>query len=118
MNCSGCPHRKDKRDKGWRKFKAKNGFCPTECWSLDYHIAKFVLPRLKHFRDNPNGCPSNLCSEKEDTKKGVKRWVAILDKMIYSFEYAVQQFDEKKYDMKKVNEGIQLFAKYFFDLWD
>lgn len=114
---------------------------PKETWNLDITFAKYIIPRLKKFKNLNNGYPGR---EEMDTPE---KWDEALDKMIQAFEYVVNEFDwwtnnskycldtESKYDDKYVakinksyfdeekrrqvviNEGLQLFAKYYIDLW-
>jgi len=50
---------------------------------------------------------------------GMKQWLDILDKMIYAFEIvAKDDIVEEIKNIDKINEGLALFAKHFFDLWD
>lgn len=79
---------------------------PKELWNLDATIAKFVLPRLKLFKENLNGYPADLSFEK---------WGEILDKMIYSMEKVYKNCTDEDV---KIQEGLDLFAKYFRSLWD
>jgi len=95
-------------------FRLKNGFDYRDTWSLDSSIARFVLPRLRHLRDNNHGHPCDLTD---------KKWIKIQNKMIKSFELILQDFqfiDMKthKKEQKQIQEGLQLFAKYFQNLWD
>lgn len=90
------------------------GWGDHELWSLDTPIAANVLPRLKAFRSTTIGCPSGL-TEKE--------WLGILDKMIYAMDKIVQQDDwtwtaRWEEESEKVQEGCELFGKYFQALWD
>lgn len=140
----------------FKQQRIERGFDDTECWNLDTTIAQFVLPRLKHFKENTNGYPGN------DEIPTFEKWNEILDKMIYAFDHIVNEdkYDEEKQkrhgvdflemygfekqedgsalmvetpkynkqamenyrkeqfeDMEKVNEGLQLFGKYFRSLW-
>ena len=127
----------------WRTFKNatfdkfKYGFNPRECWSLDLSIAEYVLPRLKYLKKVKHGTPcdmfpknylgSNLSNT--DNKKcekieaaAEKKWDEIMDKMILSFELIVKDewdtIEEYKVQQKKIEEGLNLFAKHFRSLWD
>ena len=140
----------------FKQQRIERGFDDTECWNLDTTIAQFVLPRLKHFKENTNGYPGN------DEIPTFEKWNEVLDKMIYAFDHIVNEdkYDEEKQkrhgvdflemygfekqedgsalmvetpkynkqamenyrkeqfeDMEKVNEGLQLFGKYFRSLW-
>jgi hypothetical protein len=146
----------------------RRGWNRSEWWGLDTTICRFVLPRLKEFRNNVQGHPSGLVpaeveeNEDENFSQGMEEWKKILDKMIFSFECILNdnedidiphikfkfvqknendKFSYMEYDatpeeieqhkkdfevyMKKLNarqeviqEGLQLFAKYFETIWD
>lgn len=103
---------------------------PKETWSLDYTIAKFVLPRLEYFKRVNNGYPGR---DEMDTPE---KWDAALDKMINSFRIIVSSgcdfaygldrddyLDRQSYleaiDAKttEIQEGLMLFAKWYQHLW-
>lgn len=109
----------DKRYKRCLKELKENGFSYDETWSLDSVVSEFVLPRLKLFKQVNNGFPGGL------TESG---WNEIIDKMIFAFEwnmadtnmtemYIKASEEEKKANWEKYSEGMDLFAKYFRDLW-
>ena len=97
-----------KYNKKLRKDLKKNGFDKSECWNLNTTIAEFTLPRLKYFRDNTVSYP--------DVGIGFEGWKEILDKMIYSFERVIDD-DYESHEYDKVQEGLDLFAKYYMNLW-
>ena len=97
-----------------KKQRQYHHFTNEELWSLDVTISKFILPRLKRFKKSTNGYPSDLTW---------KKWCAILDKMIFSFDviagpkmWDVDCMMDKKL-WKKVEEGLKLFAERFNSLW-
>ena len=100
----------DDRQEEWYNQRKETGFDDTETWSLKTTIAKFVLPRLKWFKERHFDNPWDITFEK---------WDEILDNMIFSFEYYAK--DEWKpisdEDFKKVEEGMKLFGEYYGDLW-
>lgn len=145
-----------KRLAEFKKQRVERGFDDTECWNLDNTIAQFVLPRLKHFKENTNGYPGT------DEIPTFEKWNEVLDKMIYAFDHIVNEdkYDEEKQkrhqvdflemysferqedgsslmvetpkynkqamenyrneqieDRKRIDEGLQLFGKYFLSLW-
>ena len=88
-----------------------------DTFNLDYNISKYILPRLKIFKETHMTLPPNLIEEE---------WNNILDKMILAFQlYVYEDFSEclfknkKEYEIKtkQLNDGLDLFRKYFFDLW-
>jgi hypothetical protein len=146
----------------------RRGWNSSDYWGLDSTVCKFILPRLKEYRENLHGCPGGLtlsenCTTEqvieEDFDAGMNEWKKILDKMIFSFECVLndnediempdmkfktvktdngyflehdctpEQEEQHKKDMdvymkklevrqKEIQEGLQLFAKYFQGLWD
>lgn len=103
--------------------KRIRGFSDEELWSLDITIIKFIYPRLKRFRDlGPHSFPSELNSYQE--------WQDILDKMVNAFEIIIEDINEDRLflflssdivqqeKIQTVEEGLELFHKWFFALWD
>ena len=115
---------------------------PKETWSLDVTLAKYIIPRLKKFKELENGYPGR--GEMDTPEK----WDEALDKMIQAFEYVIDLdeywIDDPRYDytdimfgknkefyekikenkrsedirrLAAINEGLQLFAKYYMSLW-
>jgi hypothetical protein len=121
------------------------GWDDSQTWNLDYEIAKFIVPRLKRFKEITIGVPCNLPSfnidqRSEDAdKKAEKEWDDILDKMIKGFEWLLKEddwvfdsysdpslTDKAKYEeykkrqrlvQKEVTEGLNLFKIYYRNLW-
>jgi len=90
--------------------KLTRGFSDEVTWDLDYEIAKWVLPRLKRFKELCSGVPSNLTEQE---------WYGILDKMIVSFELIIRWEDEWPIENDVITrEGLKLFGEYFRALWD
>ena len=91
------------------------GFDDTELWNLDNTIAEFILPRLKAFRENPVGYPTNLTE---------KKWNKALDKIIFSLDLSLNDdkwlnlnIKERNILHKKYKKGFKLLGRYFGDLW-
>jgi len=114
--------KKDKRIKEFKKQVRRWGFCDCETWDLQHTIAALVLPRLKRFKELNVAYPGDNISWKQ--------WNKYLDKMIWSFEYALKcddidyvkkdgSLNKKKADKdsKKLQEGMHLFAEHFMHLW-
>lgn len=99
-----------------RKKKGLAKITNEECWALDETLAKYILPRLEKFQVlNINSYPCDF--------KNVEEWHKIIDKMIYSFKNIIKDdlimnIDISKMENEKVQEGLDLFARYFRDLWD
>ena len=107
---------KDSRQSKYLSIKNKTGVSPDETWNLDISIAKFLVPRLKAFKNMTNGYPMNL--SEEYGKNAFNEWIKILDQMIYAFKLI--ENDKMIYSEdqnKKIEKGLDLFRKYFRDLW-
>ena len=121
-------------------LKRQNSYVnPKETWNLDKTFARYIIPRLKKFKELSNGYPGD---EEMDTPE---KWDDALDKMIQAFEYVLDYdsfwMGNPKYDyfslsyeegrelaienlraedirrLAEINEGLQLFAKYYMSLW-
>lgn len=104
----------DKRRHKWYRQCKKFGFDDRDTWSLFTTISVFVLPRLKRFRSVAAGYPSDLTQEE---------WNGLLDKMIFAMDFLANEDEiNLKRDVpieeyRKVQEGCELFGKWFRDLW-
>ena len=88
-----------------RYQKFKNGVCDDDVYDLQIRIAKFIVPRLIYFKNiGKKGVPFNFVpanysdlSEEEmeiADQKAIKEWNETLDKMIFAFDYII---NEEKY---------------------
>lgn len=86
------------------------GFSDRDLWSLDVTISKFCLPRLKRYKEIKKEIISNIPQENFDE---------ILDKIIYSFDKIINQFelDMNKKEYNKTEEGLILFVNNFYKIW-
>lgn len=117
-----------------------------DTWSMDQTLAYIVVPMLKQLKVTMHGIPVDFMYEGEipedcedpdnyEDGKGEERWNATLDKMIYSFTQAqdgysiIHDYDRKnmtheeireryKKEWDKIQEGFDLFGKYYANLWD
>lgn len=127
----------NRQRKKWLK-KQGSYVNPKETWSLDVTLAKYIIPRLKKFKELENGYPGR---DEMDTPE---KWDDALDKMIQAFEYVIDYdsywIGDQKYDyfslsyeegrektienlraedirrLAAINKGLQLFAKYYMSL--
>ena len=128
----------NRQRKKWLK-RQESYVNPKETWNLDVTFARYIIPRLKKFKELSNGYPGD---EEMDTPE---KWDDALDKMIQAFEYVIDYdsywIGDPKYDyfslsyeegreetienlraedirrLAAINEGLQLFAKYYMSLW-
>lgn len=98
-----------------------------DTWSLDHTLALIIHPALIAFKEHMHGYPADLITNNDDSDAGFEAWKIIIDKMIFAFTNIIdttweEQFysDEigyKEYDAR-IQEGLDLFSKYFRSLWD
>ena len=105
-----------------KRLKKKKGLSKiqdNECWDLDLTIIKFILQRLKKFKEiNINSYP-NKCGS-------IENWHKIIDKIIWSFQFALDvaefnysnEYRLSENNWSKYDEGMDLFKEYLLDLWD
>ena len=91
------------RAEEYKKQRIERGFDDTELWNLDTTILRFVLPRLKRFKECTIGFPPDF--------KTFEEWQECLEKMIINIEKIINSEEDADY------EGFELFKKYFFNLW-
>lgn len=97
----------------WQKLT--RGFTDEELWNLDCTFIKWIIPRLKVFKEKTIGYPPDINSLEE--------WKEIIQKMIDAFEIYSMDLPEYAYsssheeDSKLMKEGFELFSKYFRNLW-
>jgi len=77
--------------------KIRYGVSNEECWNLADTFARYILPRLKHYKQmNRMGIPSDMFVKWHpdysypgtgNEKDAEQRWNVIIDEMIWTFEY-------------------------------
>ena len=107
-----------------------------DLWSLDYSLAYIIVPALKKFKDELNGCP--VCLEDVDLPPHIVNmpeddsfskyhagWEWMINEMIEGFEFTFKQHDldethtfaQQEEMAKNAVRQRMLFAKYFHNLW-
>lgn len=127
-----------------KKWLKKHGLYVNskETWSLDVNLAKYIIPRLKKFKKLNNGytgigemnTPENW---DEALDKMIQAFEYVIDLDEYwlddpRYDYTDVMFSDDKElyesivenkrmeDIRRlvaINEGLQLFAKYYMSLW-
>lgn len=99
----------------YKNQRLERGFDDTETWNLDVTIAKFIVPRLKRYKELNNGIPSKFKTKEE--------WDKILDEMIEGLELYEDKWkcnsDQNltNLDEYKRKRAVKLLGEYFYDLW-
>lgn len=96
--------------------RAVRGYDDETKWGLCYSLPSIIIPALDYMIKRAHGHPCDLKSMK-DWKNILKkmRQGFILQKKIDEGKFNIKKYDEMK---KKVDEGLDLFAKYYDNLWD
>jgi len=130
--------------RAWQR--CTRGWSDRDCWSLDYTIAKFALPRLIELKKMMHGTPTSMFEKlpegeynytPEQTASAEKKWNEILDEIIFAMDYVANCREYDYYPKKtwpekttkddyaellavekRVQEGLLLFGKHFRSLWD
>lgn len=103
-------------------FRTPRRIHPEDAWNIDIYAAKFLVPRLKMFLkiiDECGATPGILARQYPDD--GYERWREMVKKMLFSFEYYAD-YDERimvasDSELRRVEEGLFLFAKWYGHLW-
>lgn len=131
----------NRQRKKWMK-KHRLYVNPKETWSLDVNLAKYIIPRLKKFKKLNNGYPGiGEMNTPEKWDEALDKMIQAFEYVIDLDEYWI---DDPKYDytdimfgknkefyekikenkitedirrLAAINEGLQLFAKYYMSLW-
>lgn len=98
----------DERWEEYAKQRLERGFDDSETWNLNTTIARFILPRLKRFKEICGGFPADLTEEK---------WDSILDRMIKGFELTLSDKMYSEKENRDVKKALWLFYRYFNNLW-
>ena len=113
-----------------QKQRAKKGFCVEDTWSVYDWFLNTVPKILTELNKNRMGHPTDMTD---------KEWGELIDRVIVCFteadDYTCSQTNSIDYDKDKdkwrereieivdyrdkmKNEGLELFSKYFWNLWD
>lgn len=100
--------KKIKREVRFFIQRINNGFDDSDLWDFDVTVAKFILPRLKRFKQKKDSRPSHL---------SINEWNNIIDCMILSFEKIVDSNYTANVKDKDIIKGLDYFRNYFHYLW-
>lgn len=106
--------------------RGKKGYSDLDIWDFSDYLCDVLKNGLRELKEISNGCPHGVydASKKDDE---CWKWDEILTEMIEGFEagskilggdaYGMHADEIKKLEEKFYN-GMDLFKKYFFHLWD
>ena len=107
----------------WRDF---SGYAvdEPEVYDLDRLLAAFISPHLKKLAEIGATIPVSYCELDDDGKVtnyevAAAAWKNDISKMIVALELVAKNERHMltEYQQSRVQEGLVLFAKHYFDLW-
>lgn len=99
------------------------GFDNEDLWNLDHTIAVWLLPRLREFKKQTIGIPSNLCIDSDgndvDLEEASTKWDSILNDIEFALESIANEWEKDipEEDWERVDKGCKLLGEYFRALW-
>ena len=101
-----------RRNKDSENWSHKHDYPIEEVWNTDNTLAQLIVPRLLPFKAlDKHGGPSDFMD--------IREWNNAIQKMIDAFElmkYAGAAHTED--EERTIEQGLDLFRKYFRNLWD
>lgn len=113
------------------------GFDDSAVWNHHSYHSEQTAKILRMLAEEKVGCPGEMYSESKNGKDSCAKWTKTLIKMAEGFEAATaidnmeffiededgeynQKESDKKYKAleKKFHEGMELYHKWYFHLWD
>ena len=92
----------------------KYGFDTSDTWSLDYSMAKWLYPRLVHFKETTQSYPDRYT---------YNEWIELLEEICEGIElylkntYSCSLEDDRK-GREAYKKSMQLIVDNLHDLWD
>ena len=92
-------------------FSYRNEYPIEEVWNTNNVLAQLIVPRLLAFKElDKHGYPPGF----DDMRK----WNKTIQKMADAFELMKYVHTLSEDEEKTVTKGLDLFCKYFRNLWD
>lgn len=98
----------------WRFFwqRCTRGWDDSDTWNLDTTAAKFLLPRLRRFKELNDGHPCDISFEE---------WERIIDEITWLLEKSID--DDELFEppmnekVERIRKAEEYLGKYFRHLW-
>lgn len=91
----------------WFIQRGRRGYADCDLWSFDTYLADVISKGVIHLRDTTHGYPMDLSEDK---------WTEILTTISEGFSQ--DKFSHNGFDNEKFDKSMELFVKYFHNLWD
>lgn len=115
--------------------RGNRGWADSDIWDFDSYLSDIIIAGVRDLKKGI-GCPGGLW-DKEAKNKECWKWHEILEEIAQGFEAAKEMnhpryswekkdtalqrkidLEQQKVLTKKFERGMELFGKYFFNLWD
>lgn len=97
------------KDKDCRRHE--NDYPIEDVWGTYHKLAHDIVQRLEAFKAiEKHGPPEDI--------KDMRQWNNVIRKMIDAFELMKYNSAYTDEENKTISEGLELFCKYFRNLWD
>lgn len=114
------------------------GYSDEDIWDFNSYLCGIIPTALRKMRKDGYGCPSILYDKKRENDE-CHKWHEILEAISQGFESAEfiqhhkylkftemedggkilkHDYGSEKNAIEKMDKGLELFAKYFINLWD
>lgn len=120
----------------WFIQRGRRGYSDRDAWNLDSYLAKWMPQAIRSLK-NGHGFPVNAYTDlfgdtdlqaewpAERCDAAHKHWQSVLEQIAMGLESArkIQEFDlsdplDQKFHEARVDNSLNLFKQYFFNLWD
>ena len=92
-------------------FSYRNDYPIEEIWNTDNALAQLIVPRLQAFKElDKHGYPPEC--------KDMREWNSTIQKMIDAFELMKYVHTPSPDENKIIEQGLDLFCKFYRYLWD
>jgi hypothetical protein len=104
----------------WRELicfyrRGMYGYSYRDLWSLDWYLLQWLPTAIRELNRTRHSYPADMTDEE---------WGKVLEEMADGFEVALKIQDElwieeqHKKEYAQAERAFELFAKYFYHLWD
>lgn len=111
--CFSLTKKDDEREPKYVQQRLKRGFDNSETWSLKDTMARFILPRLKLYKELSQELSQEIIMDTDGLYDKV-------DKSIRAFEIIVKDGDGEtltKEEWKEYDKGMEAFVQVYMRLW-
>ena len=109
----------------WQRLWRIDGLADMDVWNVEHHLATKIVPVLRRFveMERTPGAPICLVDDNDLANDNIdwyaNIWEAILWKMVDGFEKMVLgEGMHIGWNDDYINEALELFCEFYFNLWD